>query len=70
MKTNREASLLVEHSGIAAYFGEDVRRGLAHERAGPVPPGTVTLGGEDVRPASEFAQGGVVMSRARDYLDV
>ena len=38
------------------------------ERAAGAAP-SYALGGES-RPASEFAQGGVVMSSARDYLDV
>ncbi len=70
LMSNREASLLVEHAGIAGYFAEIFDADWDMSEPTGAAPSNVTLGGEDVRPASEFAQGGVVMSRARDYLDV
>ena len=70
LMSNRETSLLVEHAGIAGYFAGIFDSDWELSEPTGAAPSNVTLGGEDVRPASEFAQGGVVMSRARDYLDV
>ena len=65
--SNREASLLVEHAGIAAYFAADLRRGLGHERAdGSAAGRAVCRRCRGLAEPADFAEGGIVISSIRD----
>jgi phosphatidylserine/phosphatidylglycerophosphate/cardiolipin synthase-like enzyme len=71
VKTNREASLLVEHARIAGYFAEVFDADWRMSEPVPMPPGTVLgIGPETIVESREFGRGGVVISSVRDYLDV
>jgi phosphatidylserine/phosphatidylglycerophosphate/cardiolipin synthase-like enzyme len=71
LTSNREASLLVEHAGIAGYFAQifDADWGMSVPTGAP--PDTLLADDvEGLAAAADFAQGGVVQSSTRDYLDV
>ena len=71
VKSNREASLLVEHAAIAAYFAEIFDADWALSEPGAAP--SIEIAGLQtgglVAPI-EFCRGGVVISSTRDYQDV
>ena len=69
--SNREASLLVEHAGIAAYFAEifDADWGMSEPKGAP-PDGLFAAAVEGLAEPTDFAEGGIVISSARDYSDV
>jgi phosphatidylserine/phosphatidylglycerophosphate/cardiolipin synthase-like enzyme len=68
LASNREASLLVEHAGIAGYFAGifDSDWQLSEPTGAP----DELAPASPVRGAQQFAEGGVVMSSVRDYRDV
>jgi phosphatidylserine/phosphatidylglycerophosphate/cardiolipin synthase-like enzyme len=69
--TNREASLLVDHSGIASYFAGIFDADWTMSEPVPAPPGTVPgLAAAAIADPLDFAKGGVVISAVRDYTDV
>ncbi len=69
--SNREASLLVEHAGIAAYFAEIFDADWAMSEPDGTPPGALFAAAvEDLAAPSDFAAGGVVLSSVRDYTAV
>jgi phosphatidylserine/phosphatidylglycerophosphate/cardiolipin synthase-like enzyme len=71
VKTNREASLLVEHAGIATYFSEIFDADWRMSEPAEAPPGTAFgIGPETIVEPGEFAGGGVVISSIGDYTDV
>jgi hypothetical protein len=71
VKTNREASLLLEHAGIATYFAEIFAADWSMSEPRVTPPGTVLeIAPESIVESREFARGGVVISSVRDYIDV
>lgn len=67
--TNREASLLVEHPGIAAYFARIFDADWAMSEPAAAMAG-IAPAAAGLRAPSDFAGGGVVLSRAGDYRDV
>ncbi|MFP5265172.1 MAG: phospholipase D-like domain-containing protein [Blastocatellia bacterium] len=69
--SNREASLLVEHASIAAYFGRifDADWDMSEPTAAP-PDELFAAAVEGLAEPSDFAQGGIVISSTRDYSDV
>ena len=69
--SNREASLLVEHAGIAAYFAEifDADWNMS-EPSGAPPDALFASAAEGLAQPSDFARGSVVESTTRDYSDV
>lgn len=69
--TNREASLLVEHAGIASYFARIFDADWNMSEPVPAPPGTLPgLSADAIVEAAEFGKGGVVISAVRDYAGV
>jgi phosphatidylserine/phosphatidylglycerophosphate/cardiolipin synthase-like enzyme len=69
--SNREASLLVEHAGIAAYFAGifDADWSMS-EPAGAPPDVLLAAAIEGLAEPADFAEGGIVLSSIRDYQDV
>ena len=69
--SNREASLLVEHAGIAAYFAEifDADWEVSEPAAAP-PDDLFAAAVNNLAEPSDFAKGGIVQSSIRDYTDV
>jgi phosphatidylserine/phosphatidylglycerophosphate/cardiolipin synthase-like enzyme len=69
--SNREASLLVEHAGIAAYFAGifDADWSMS-EPTGAPPDELLAAAVEGLAEPTDFAGGGVVLSSVRDYLGV
>jgi phosphatidylserine/phosphatidylglycerophosphate/cardiolipin synthase-like enzyme len=69
--SNREASLLVEHAGVAGYFAEIFNADWDMSEPTGAPPDEVFAAALEglVEPA-DFAEGGVVISSVRDYVDV
>ncbi|ESZ51036.1 hypothetical protein X731_03600 [Mesorhizobium sp. L2C054A000] len=68
--SNREASLLVEHSGIASYFAKLFDADWELSEPGAAPPDFIDPAEAGIRSASDFAQGGVVISSVADYRDI
>ena len=68
--SNREASLLVEHAGIAAYFAEIFDADWDVSESATMLADIIAVGPENLRRPSDFAQGHVVASSTRDYADV
>lgn len=68
--SNREASLLVEHAGLAAYFAEIFDADWDLSGPGEGPPDVLGTDMFELPRAEDFARGGVVLSRTRDYNDV
>jgi phosphatidylserine/phosphatidylglycerophosphate/cardiolipin synthase-like enzyme len=68
--SNREASLLVEHAGIAAYFAEifDADWRMSEPTATP-PDGLFAAAVAGLAEPTAFAKGGIVISAIRDYVD-
>jgi phosphatidylserine/phosphatidylglycerophosphate/cardiolipin synthase-like enzyme len=71
LTSNREASLLVEHAGIAGYFAEifDADWDMS-EPTGAPPDALFAEAVENLAEAADFARGGIVISSTRDYADV
>jgi phosphatidylserine/phosphatidylglycerophosphate/cardiolipin synthase-like enzyme len=69
--SNREASLLVEHAGIAAYFAEifDADWNMSEPTEAP-PDALFAAAVEGLAKPADFAEGGIVSSTIRDYTDV
>jgi phosphatidylserine/phosphatidylglycerophosphate/cardiolipin synthase-like enzyme len=69
--SNREASLLVEHAGIAAYFARifDADWTMS-EPAGTPPDALLAAAVGDLAEPADFAGGGIVVSAVGDYRDV
>ncbi|MER9064382.1 phospholipase D-like domain-containing protein [Mesorhizobium sp. M0698] len=68
--SNREASLLVEHAGIASYFAKLFDADWELSEPGAAPPDFIDPAEAGIRSASDFAQGGVVISSVADYRDL
>jgi phosphatidylserine/phosphatidylglycerophosphate/cardiolipin synthase-like enzyme len=68
--SNREAGLLVEHAGIAGYFAQIFDSDWALSEPQFTPPDAVLGATPGVATSTDFAAGGVVISRTRDYQDV
>lgn len=66
--TNREASLLVSHAGISSYFAGIFDADWQMSRPSSAAP--ADLPSDFVRPMSDFAGGGIVVSSKADYRDV
>jgi phosphatidylserine/phosphatidylglycerophosphate/cardiolipin synthase-like enzyme len=69
--SNREASLLVEHAGIATYFTDifDADWNMS-EPTGAPPDALFAAAVEGLAEPADFAEGGIVQSSIRDYADV
>jgi phosphatidylserine/phosphatidylglycerophosphate/cardiolipin synthase-like enzyme len=69
--SNREAGLLVEHAGIACYFGRIFDADWTMSEPSAAPPDEVLAGlvGGLLDP-SDYARGGVALSTTGDYDDV
>jgi phosphatidylserine/phosphatidylglycerophosphate/cardiolipin synthase-like enzyme len=69
--SNREASLLVEHAGIAAYFATifDADWNMS-EPTGAPPDALFAAAVEGLAEPANFAEGGIVLSSIRDYTGV
>jgi phosphatidylserine/phosphatidylglycerophosphate/cardiolipin synthase-like enzyme len=69
--SNREASLLIDHAGIAAYFAQifDADWHMSEPPAAH-PDALLPSDVDALAEARDFARGGVVISRVRDYMDV
>jgi len=69
--SNREASLLVEHAGIAAYFAEIFDSDWEMSEPTDAPPDALFAEAvAGITSAADFAKGGIVQSSVRDYSDV
>lgn len=68
--TNREASLLVEHAGIAAYFAEIFNADWNMSVPDAPPDALFAAAVEGLAQPADFADGGVVISSVKDYTDV
>ncbi|UVC19350.1 phospholipase D-like domain-containing protein [Mesorhizobium onobrychidis] len=68
--SNREASLLLEHAGIGGYFAKLFDADWNLSEPGAAPPDFIDPAEAGIRSASDFAQGGVVISSVADYRDV
>lgn len=69
--SNREASLLVEHAGIAAYFAQifDADWSMS-EPTGAPPDELFAAAVAGLAEPADFGKGGVVLSSIRDYTEV
>jgi phosphatidylserine/phosphatidylglycerophosphate/cardiolipin synthase-like enzyme len=68
--SNRETSLLVENAGVASYFADLFDTDWRLSEPTGAPPDVLGFAPDSVRPAADFAKGGVVISSIRDYSDV
>ena len=69
--SNREASLLVEHADIAAYFAQIFDADWNMSETQGVPPDALLAAAlEGIAEPADFARGGIVRSSIRDYIDV
>jgi phosphatidylserine/phosphatidylglycerophosphate/cardiolipin synthase-like enzyme len=68
--SNREAGLLVEHAGIAAYFGEIFDADWDMSEPDTPPDALFAAAVEGLAQPADFADGGVVISSIKDYKDV
>jgi phosphatidylserine/phosphatidylglycerophosphate/cardiolipin synthase-like enzyme len=68
--SNREASLLVEHAGIAAYFAEIFDADWKMSEPTGAPADALLAAVEGLAEPADFAKGGIVLSSVRDYTDV
>ncbi len=71
VKSNREASLLVEHAGVAGYFATLFDADWDISEPGATPPDALIANAvEGLAEPADFAEGGIVISSIRDYTDV
>jgi phosphatidylserine/phosphatidylglycerophosphate/cardiolipin synthase-like enzyme len=69
--SNREASLLVEHAGVAGYFAGIFDADWQMSAPDGTSPEAVLAADVDgLSEPADFAKGGVVISSTRDYVDV
>lgn len=68
--SNREASLRVDHAGIAAYFAEIFDADWHMSEPTGAPPDALLAAEAGLAEATDYARGGMVISSVRDYLDV
>jgi phosphatidylserine/phosphatidylglycerophosphate/cardiolipin synthase-like enzyme len=68
--SNREASLLIEHAGIASYFAGIFDADWEMSEPTGAPPDEFAAAVEGLANPADFAGGGVVLSSVRDYTDV
>ncbi|HSE19946.1 MAG TPA: phospholipase D-like domain-containing protein [Pyrinomonadaceae bacterium] len=68
--SNREASLLVEHAGIAAYFAQIFNSDWDMSEPDAPPDALFAAAVEGLAQPADFAEGGVVISSVKDYTDV
>jgi phosphatidylserine/phosphatidylglycerophosphate/cardiolipin synthase-like enzyme len=68
--TNREASVLIEHAGIAGYFAQIFDADWKMSEPAAAPPGALfQLSPENIVAPTDFSRGGVVISTVADYVD-
>jgi phosphatidylserine/phosphatidylglycerophosphate/cardiolipin synthase-like enzyme len=68
--SNREASLLIEHSAIGGYFSKIFDADWDLSEVSAAAPDLIDFIESGPRPGNDFAKGGIVISRVADYRNV